>query len=158
MRCEHIKDGRWLMPGAPVKQSGWLGTKNGDHHQVWLPPQVRALIGDKSTGFAFGGERPVAGVAQAMRDICKALRIADTVTPRDLRRTHGTMVTRRGFGRDAMNRSSTTAAATKSATCTTATATPMMIRRSWRPWLRSSRGWSKAVADNVVELPGRAKA
>ena len=38
-----------------------------------------------------------------MQSICKQLR-ADRATPHDLRRTHGTMITKLGFGRDAMNR------------------------------------------------------
>jgi hypothetical protein len=39
-----------------------------------------------------------------MRAICAELGITDKVTQHDLRRTHGTMVTGLGFGRDAMNR------------------------------------------------------
>jgi len=39
-----------------------------------------------------------------MRTICRELGISDKVTPHDLRRTHGTFVTRLGFGREAMNR------------------------------------------------------
>ena len=38
-----------------------------------------------------------------MRATCEALGV-ERATPHDLRRTHGTMVTRLGFGRDAMNR------------------------------------------------------
>jgi integrase len=38
-----------------------------------------------------------------MRDICKKLDI-ESVRPHDLRRTHGTMITSLGFGRDIMNR------------------------------------------------------
>jgi hypothetical protein len=39
-----------------------------------------------------------------MRRICTTLAIKEKVTPHDLRRTNGTMITRLGFGRDAMNR------------------------------------------------------
>ena len=39
-----------------------------------------------------------------MRVICAKLGISERATPHDLRRTHGTMITRLGFGRDAMNR------------------------------------------------------
>ena len=39
-----------------------------------------------------------------MRDICRELRCNEKATPHDLRRTHGTMITRLRFGRDAMNR------------------------------------------------------
>jgi len=39
-----------------------------------------------------------------MRDICKRLAVKDKITPHDLRRTHGSTITRLGFGRDAMNR------------------------------------------------------
>jgi integrase len=38
-----------------------------------------------------------------MQGICAKLG-ADRATPHDLRRTHGTMITGLGFGRDAMNR------------------------------------------------------
>ena len=38
-----------------------------------------------------------------MQNICAKLG-ADRATPHDLRRTHGTMITGLGFGRDAMNR------------------------------------------------------
>jgi len=38
-----------------------------------------------------------------MRAICAHLGMT-TVTPHDLRRTHGTRITALGFGRDAMNR------------------------------------------------------
>jgi integrase len=39
-----------------------------------------------------------------MRAICAKLGVNEKVTPHDLRRTHGTMITRLGFGRHAMNR------------------------------------------------------
>jgi len=106
MRFEHIKDGWWEMPGAQDKKLGWPGTKNGESHRIWLPEAARAVIaglgGD--TGFVFGGRRPVTGLDGAMREICTELRVNEKATPHDLRRTHGTMITRFGFGRDAMNR------------------------------------------------------
>jgi integrase len=108
MRREHVVDGWWTMPGAPDAKLGWPGTKNKQTHRVWLPEAVHAIIaelGDASTGFVFGskviGETALATV---MRAICAELGVSDKVTPHDLRRTHGTMVTRLGFGRDAMNR------------------------------------------------------
>jgi integrase len=106
MRHEHIKDGWWEMPGAPDKKLGWPGTKNGKSHRVWLPEVVRAIIAevDDGKGFAFGGRRPVTGLDGAMREVCTELRVNETARPHDLRRTHGTMITRLGFGRDAMNR------------------------------------------------------
>ena len=39
-----------------------------------------------------------------MRTICSELGVNEKVTPHDLRRTHGTTITRLGFGREAMNR------------------------------------------------------
>jgi integrase len=106
MRCEHIKDGWWEMPGSPDKMLGWPGTKNGESHRVWLPEVVRDIIAeaDDGTGFVFGGERAVGGLDGAMRTICAKLRVNEKATPHDLRRTHGTTVTRLEFGRDAMNR------------------------------------------------------
>jgi integrase len=106
MRFEHIKDGWWELPGAPDRKLGWPGTKNGESHRVWVPEAARAVIAevDDGRGFVFGGKRPVAGLDGAMRKICTELRVNEKATPHDLRRTHGTMVTRLGFGRDAMNR------------------------------------------------------
>ena len=47
--------------------------------------------------------RAISNLDGAMREVCKALN-AQRLTPHDLRRTHGTMVTRLGFGRPAVNR------------------------------------------------------
>jgi integrase len=104
MRFEHIKDGWWEMPGKPVPELGWPGTKNGASHRVWLPAAVREIIaalGDSRTeGFVFAG---VERLDAAMRDICAKLKV-ERATPHDLRRTHGSTITALGFGRDAMNR------------------------------------------------------
>jgi integrase len=113
MRYEHIKDGFWEMPGAPEAKTKWPGTKNAASHRVWLPKPVRSIIRELSeeeasptTGFVFAKTRrgPVSGLDRAMREICEASAIEPTVTPHDLRRTHGSTVTALGFGRDAMNR------------------------------------------------------
>jgi integrase len=111
MRREHLKDGWWELPGAPVPEI-WPGTKNGQSHRVWLPQLVTAILteltdaGDKTAGFVFAGPRgrPVRKLADAMRRICAHLQIDDKVTPHDLRRTFSSKVTGLGFGRDAMNR------------------------------------------------------
>ena len=110
MRREHVVDGWWEMPGDPVPALGWPGTKNGESHRVWLPAQAKALLAemmsdDEATGFAFAGSRGSAidRLDEAMRAICSKLNV-ERATPHDLRRTHGTMITRLGFGRDAMNR------------------------------------------------------
>jgi integrase len=106
MRREHLVDGWWEMPGEPDRKLEWPGTKNGESHRVWLPEIVQEIVAevDDGRGFVFGGKRPVAGLDGAMRKICTELRVNEKATPHDLRRTHGTMVTRLGFGRDAMNR------------------------------------------------------
>jgi integrase len=105
MRCEHIRDGWWEMPGEPVPTLGWPGTKSGAGHRVWIPQAARILIGDGTTGFVFAGPRggPIAGLDEAMRDVCGKLGIEKAV-PHDCRRTHGSTITALGFGRDAMNR------------------------------------------------------
>jgi integrase len=108
MRHEHIVDGWWTMPGEPVPSLGWGGTKNGVSHRVWLPQAARELLGDDGmrTGFVFStsrGRAAVNGLAELMRQLCKTLGV-ERATPHDLRRTHGTAITRLGFGRDAMNR------------------------------------------------------
>jgi integrase len=111
MRREHIDGGWWMLPGAPDETLGWPGTKNKQTHRVWLPEAARNIIaeldGDSTTGFVFtvgSGEKPVGKLSDAMCAICAEIGVEDNVTPHDLRRTHGTMITRLGFGRDAMNR------------------------------------------------------
>jgi integrase len=96
------------MPGEPVPALGWLGTKNGASHRVWLSAPVQALIAQfagEDAGFVFANPRggPVAGLDGAMRTICGKL-CAERATPHDLRRSFSTTVTGLGFGRDAMNR------------------------------------------------------
>jgi integrase len=99
MRSEHIVDGWWEMPGKPVEALGWLGTKNGANHRVWLPEPVQALLSNFPNGKLAAPKLDL-----VMRSICAELGIGAKVTPHDLRRTHGTKITALGFGRDAMNR------------------------------------------------------
>jgi integrase len=106
MRREHIVDGWWEMPGAPVPALGWPGTKNGSAHRVWLPAPVQAILAELDGGgfiFAAPAGAPIGGLDGAMRAICTRLE-TERATPHDLRRTHGSTVTALGFGRDAMNR------------------------------------------------------
>ena len=100
MRREHLKGGWWEMPGEQIESLGWPGTKNKKAHRVWLPQQVRELIGSASQGFVFAKTN---GLDKTMREVCKQLQVERAV-PHDLRRSHGTLITRLGFGRDAMNR------------------------------------------------------
>jgi integrase len=100
MRSEHIIDGWWTMPGEPVSALKWPGTKNAASHRVWLSSQVQQIIGDAQRAvFDVSNEQ----LAKAMRTICSRIGV-ERVTPHDLRRTNGTMITSLGFGRDAMNR------------------------------------------------------
>jgi integrase len=103
MRHEHLSDGWWELPGAPDAATKWPGTKNAQTHRVYLAAKVRDLIaklGCDNSGFVFGKVWPL---DLAMRDVCKELGVS-RCTPHDLRRTHGTTITKLGFGRDAMNR------------------------------------------------------
>jgi integrase len=107
MRQEHIIDGWWTMPGEPVPEVGWPGTKNGAAHRVWLPAPAQTLLADlEGDGWVFANSRggAVDKLDVAMRDICEQLGVKEKATPHDLRRTHGTTITGLGFGRDAMNR------------------------------------------------------
>lgn len=109
MRREHINDGWWTLPGEPVPSLGWLGTKNGESHRVWLSAPVQAILaemgGEASTGFVFASSRgrAVVKLDVAMRSICTKLGV-ERATPHDLRRTFSTTVTGLGFGHDALNR------------------------------------------------------
>jgi integrase len=109
MRFEHIDSGWWEMPGKPMPEVGWPGTKNGQTHRVWLPKPVQTLLAELDSdgkGFVLAGPRggAIDRLDLVMRAICANLGIDDKVTPHDLRRTHGTRITALGFGRDAMNR------------------------------------------------------
>jgi integrase len=109
IRKEHVVDGWWQMPGEPVPELEWPGTKNGESHRVWLPKAVQAIVAELSDGatkgFVFVGERgrPIGKLDSAMRAISKKLGV-EPVRPHDLRRTHGSTITALGFGHDAMNR------------------------------------------------------
>jgi integrase len=100
MRREHVKDGWWEMPGAPVPALGWPGTKNGQNHRVWLPHAAREIVGEGGVGRVFARVE----LDAEMRMICTRLGVGEKATPHDLRRSHGTMITKLEFGRDAMNR------------------------------------------------------
>jgi integrase len=102
MRFDQIVDGWWTLPGAPDANTGWPGTKNGVTHRVWLPKLVQDIIAGQNIGddFVFGQSL---NVTRTMQAICSQLK-EPRATPHDLRRTHGSTVTRLGFGRDAMNR------------------------------------------------------
>ena len=108
MRSEHIVDQCWWqMPGKPDPKLGWPGTKNGHSHKVYLPAIVREMVRELNDGCVLagrGGRKPIARLDATMRQICVALGVGSKVTPHDLRRTHGTKITKLGFGRDAMNR------------------------------------------------------
>ena len=103
MRREHVKEGWWEMRGAPDPKTGWPGTKNGATHRIWLPEAVIKSFPRGTfdgTGFVFTFRD---GIARSMREICARLKV-ERATPHDLRRTHGTTITRLGFGREALNR------------------------------------------------------
>ena len=99
MRREHIRDNWWEMPGDPVPELGWPGTKNAQSHRVWLSEPVQQIIAElegenSSEGFVFATERGGAlnTMAGAMRSICTALEMRSKVTPHDLRRTFSSSV------------------------------------------------------------------
>ena len=106
MRTEHIEEGWWTLPGKPVPELGWPGTKNAETHRVWLPALAQKILAEMgATGLVFAGARgkPIDKLEVAMKSIYEKLG-TERATPHDLRRTHGTMITALGFGRDAMNR------------------------------------------------------
>jgi integrase len=104
MRFEHVAEGWWCMPGLPDAATQWPGTKNAQTHRVGLPQAVCDIIAELNyedgVGFVFG--QPL-DLTATMRNICKQLNVP-TAKPHDLRRTHGSTVTRLGFGREALNR------------------------------------------------------
>src|SRR5262249_14356334 len=83
MRREHVRDGWWELPGAPVAELGWPGTKNKQNHRVWLSQSAQELLDEH---LARRGK-----MDEDMRAICKELG-AERATPHDLRRTFATTV------------------------------------------------------------------
>ena len=57
MRREHIEDGWWTLPGAPVPALGWPGTKNGETHRVWLPARRKNYSPSWTVRIVFAGPR-----------------------------------------------------------------------------------------------------
>ncbi len=107
MRREHVKGQWWELPGQPVAELGWPGTKNAGSHRVFLTEQVLELIGsDDEPGFVFANDRgnAIDGLEGAMREISKLCGFDPPVRPHDLRRTMGTTITGRGHGREALDR------------------------------------------------------
>jgi integrase len=96
MRREHVKDGWWEMPGAPLPKLGWPGVKNGRDHRVWLPRAVREIVGDGVSGRVFP-RRPE--LDAQMREICRQLGFGEKVTPHDLRRSWTTRAAESGVTR-----------------------------------------------------------
>jgi integrase len=96
LRREHVVEGWWEMPGEPVPDLDWPGTKNARSHRVWLSAPVQAMLPDF---FA----KKYRWLDRAMRSICAELEV-EKATPHDLRRTALTAITRLKFGRDAMDR------------------------------------------------------
>jgi integrase len=107
MRRELIsRDGRrWSLPGEPVKELRWPGTKNKVSHKVYLAQPVRELIGldggsRQTTGFVFGSSRGNAfgKLGDVMQQISAICNFSPPVTAHDLRRTFATRVTEGGHG------------------------------------------------------------
>jgi integrase len=108
MRREHIADSWWTLPGKA--DSHWPGTKNSQTHCVWLPEAVLKMVqvsqSEHPTGFVFATNKgkPLRKLDAAMRQVSELAGFDEPVRPHDLRRTHGSTITKLGFGRDAMNR------------------------------------------------------
>ncbi len=103
MRTEHLIDNWWTLPGDLVPALAWPGTKNAASHRVWLPSPAQRIIAEMGANGAVFDGLSGAQLSQPMRTICSQLGV-ERATPHDLRRSHGTMITALGFGRDAMNR------------------------------------------------------
>jgi integrase len=108
MRWDQIVDGWWLLQGNPDAARHWRGTKNGADHRVWLSEPVIEILEqlDRRGDLVFPNPRgrPYSGLGDEMRQLSGQLQLEPRVTAHDLRRTHGSTITRLRFGRDAMNR------------------------------------------------------
>ena len=88
MRSEHVVDGWWTLPGKPVPELDWPGTKNGETHKVWLPVAAQSLLEELGTeGKLFAGDQgKTIRLPDTMSSICERLG-GEKATPHDLRRT-----------------------------------------------------------------------
>jgi integrase len=91
----------WSLPGQP--EGIWPGTKNGQNHKVWLTPMALEIALELLEARRASGSYLTDDLSAVMRKVSAELGV-DPARPHDLRRTHGTMITRLGFTRDAMNR------------------------------------------------------
>jgi integrase len=97
MRREDVRDGVWSLPGEAIGSS-WPGTKSGVGRRLALSEPALALVDEHLA-------RPL--LRRACEERLKKLwrrRGIENLTPHDMRRTHGTWITRLGFGRQAMDR------------------------------------------------------
>jgi integrase len=95
MRHEHIVDGWWELPGAPVPALGWPGTKNGATHRVWLPKPVQKILAElgdgAAIGFVFTGARrgPVGRLDVALQEARRRTGNAARPAPDPRQHHHG---------------------------------------------------------------------
>jgi integrase len=87
-RPGEVANGWWELPGAPVPQLSWPGTKNKQSHRVWLSREARAIMDEidddpPAGGFVFAGLRraAVTGLDHAMRMICNEGRAGHAARP-----------------------------------------------------------------------------
>ena len=101
MRREHIVDGWWTLPGAPVPALRLARhQERRRRHRVWLPNAAQTLL--DGVGRDAGRCLPVRVRRSSADDPGHAGRSAPSLgveraTPHDLRRTHGTTITVAGF-------------------------------------------------------------
>ena len=101
-----VKDGWWIMPGAPdprhrvgpAPRTARIASRLVSECQCTI---LLAELDNTTTGLVFPR---IGKLDEAMRAICAKLGVNEKVTPHDLRRTHGATIAALGFGRDAMNR------------------------------------------------------
>ena len=103
MRREHIEGDVWTLPGAPVAELNWPGTKNGQSHRVHLSAPARDIIAATAPRRSRVRRRAKHDRYRDAKNLRQARRAARTF-PMILRRTNGTTITGLGFGREAMNR------------------------------------------------------
>ena len=138
MRREHIADGWWTLPGAPVRCAALARHQERRDASRLAARSVRTCWPSWTDEFAprVRCSRSAGWTGRCGRS-ASSLVSNEKATPHDLRRTHGTTIAALGFGRDAMNRVQNHKEG-GIASVYDSTTTPTKTSASWKRWQHAS--------------------
>lgn len=107
-RWENIANGSWELPGDPVPEAGWPGTKNGISHRLPITDAASTILdrlGRRDSGFVFVAPRGghVSNLDILARNLAASLGLAP-FTPHTLRATVASHLSGMGIAKDTISR------------------------------------------------------